>query len=478
MIDDITDSFAPVIHGIEYEADAIEDAVFTARDTDFSNMLQRIGESRRKVMTLMRLLSGKADVIKMFAKRCQDEAALGYEKQQQQQQLRQQRYHQDYVSPRSSSPNIPETHSSGGGATPSNTNSGHGSIPPPTSNQPQAWSQNMADNARPRADIALYLGDIQDHIITMFQNLLAYEKIFSRSHSNYLAQLQVESFNSNNRITEMFSKVTIIGTMLVPLNLVTGLFGMNVKVPGQDSSIAWFFGIVGVLIVIVIASITFANWWLKSINRQIDKEKRAGFSSSRRSIRSLGLRRHTAKSIISFPNNQAHKAPDVKVKVAIVQKKPPSKTTFLVSYEKLVTYYNQACMEDDTIGFTLIESPLSELRSLVSHASDQVKILPTQIHPNIHQSTGERRLKEYNEDNGFHPVQSHIKVSKFMDAVTHTKKQAAGSHSNIVQHISKRFMKSKMEREEEIVDDYRDDFEQLISRDDYELVSDTSMVIK
>ena len=68
LIDEITDGFAPVIHGIEYEADAIEDAVFTARDTDFSSMLQRIGESRRKVMTLMRLLSGKADVIKMFAK--------------------------------------------------------------------------------------------------------------------------------------------------------------------------------------------------------------------------------------------------------------------------------------------------------------------------------------------------------------------------------------------------------------------------
>ena len=305
MIDDITDSFAPVIHGIEYEADAIEDAVFTARDTDFSNMLQRIGESRRKVMTLMRLLSGKADVIKMFAKRCQDEAALGYEKQQQQQR-RQQRLHQDYASPRSSSANIPETHGSGGGGggggnTPSNNSTGHNGMPS-SFGQSQAWLQNMADNARPRADIALYLGDIQDHIITMFQNLLAYEKIFSRSHSNYLAQLQVESFNSNNKITEMFSKVTIIGTMLVPLNLVTGLFGMNVTVPGQDSSIAWFFGIVGVLILVVIGSIAFANWWLKSINRQIDKEKRAGFSSSRRSIRSLGLRRHSAKSVISFPN--------------------------------------------------------------------------------------------------------------------------------------------------------------------------------
>ncbi|MCG4843315.1 hypothetical protein L0N32_11085, partial [Streptococcus gordonii] len=72
--DDITDSFAPVIQSIEYEADSIDDSVFMTRDMDFAAMLQRIGESRRKTMTLMRLLSGKADVIKMFAKRCQDEA--------------------------------------------------------------------------------------------------------------------------------------------------------------------------------------------------------------------------------------------------------------------------------------------------------------------------------------------------------------------------------------------------------------------
>ena len=158
LIDDITDGFAPVITGIEYEADAIEDSVFVARDLDFSNMLQRIGEARRKVMTLMRLLSGKADVIKMFAKRCQDEAA-GVASS---------------TAPTGFPPGVPAG-LTGGAATPA--------YPPP------AWGK-----AQPRADIALYLGDIQDHVITMFQNLLAYEKIFSRSHSNYLAQLQVNCY--------------------------------------------------------------------------------------------------------------------------------------------------------------------------------------------------------------------------------------------------------------------------------------------
>lgn len=226
LIDDITDSFAPVIRSIEYEADAIDDSVFMARDLDFAVMLQRIGESRRKTMTLMRLLSGKADVIKMFAKRCQDEAnGIGPA-------LTSQINIANLTS--SSDPNI-------------------------------KYLQNMHMNSQPRGDIALYLGDIQDHLLTMYQNLSAYEKIFSRSHTNYLAQLQVESFNSNNKVTEMLSKVTMLGTVLVPLNLITGLFGMNVKVPGQDASIAWWFGILGVMFAIGGGLWVLATLWIKRI---------------------------------------------------------------------------------------------------------------------------------------------------------------------------------------------------------------------
>ncbi|KAF6072487.1 CorA-like Mg2+ transporter family protein [Candida albicans] len=333
LIDEITDGFAPVIHGIEYEADAIEDAVFTARDTDFSSMLQRIGESRRKVMTLMRLLSGKADVIKMFAKRCQEEAnsSSGYYQRQYNLQQQQQQAppppppNPIITSPINSTLNLNSLGTSTGGGVGvgginfgpnptgnnTNTNTNTTGSPSPPQQQQQHGITNKSfpiPDARPRADIALYLGDIQDHIITMFQNLLAYEKIFSRSHSNYLAQLQVESFNSNNKITEMFSKITLIGTMLVPLNLVTGLFGMNVRVPGEGGkNLGWFFGIVGVLIFIIIGSFIFAQWWLKKLNNSIEGQNNGNrpiFNhSSRRSIRSLGLKKHGGnKSIISFPN--------------------------------------------------------------------------------------------------------------------------------------------------------------------------------
>ena len=296
MIDDITDGFAPVITGIEYEADAIEDSVFVARDLDFSNMLQRIGESRRKVMTLMRLLSGKADVIKMFAKRCQDEAAV--------QHVSVMPIVSGTGTPTGSTPSPYPVGFGQGGTGGVSFGPGPGA-PASTINPTNQWQFNsMGGRAQPRADIALYLGDIQDHVVTMFQNLLAYEKIFSRSHSNYLAQLQVESFNSNNKVTEMLSKVTLLGTMLVPLNLVTGLFGMNVHVPGEaqeGDSYRWFFGIIGVMIAIIICSLIFAKWWLG----RIDNTPPPPGMSSRRSIKSLGLRTRTkeaAKSILSFPN--------------------------------------------------------------------------------------------------------------------------------------------------------------------------------
>ncbi|AET37797.1 Mg(2+) transporter ALR1 Ecym_2039 [Eremothecium cymbalariae DBVPG len=285
LIDDITDSFAPVIQAIEYEADVIEDSVFMYRDMDVAAMLQTIGEGRRKTMTLMRLLSGKADVIKMFAKRCQDEA--------------------NGIGPALTSEiNI------------ANLQYGQpGDISPRFRPQILAQSAQQQQNrtstrSQPRADIALYLGDIQDHVITMFQNLLSYEKIFSRSHSNYLAQLQVESFRCNNRVTEMLGRVTMIGTMLVPLNLITGLFGMNVKVPGDSGSgnYYWFIGIVLFLIILATGSCFFSSWWISRANTPTTLNEAA--ESATRSVLRFGRRNNPQsagrpagnKSVISSPS--------------------------------------------------------------------------------------------------------------------------------------------------------------------------------
>ena len=127
LIDDITDVFAPLIQSIEEEVDEIDDSILklhmneenamenpkkdeddekrsmsvkTTTGSSGGDMLRRVGEGRKKVMGLYRLLGNKADVIKGFAKRCNEQWEIA-----------------------------------------------------------------------PRSEIGLYLGDIQDHILTMTSNL-------------------------------------------------------------------------------------------------------------------------------------------------------------------------------------------------------------------------------------------------------------------------------------------------------------------
>ncbi|KAG9285404.1 hypothetical protein G9A89_010879 [Geosiphon pyriformis] len=192
IIDDITDSFAPLIRSIEFEVDSIDELVLILKESEQTDMLRRIGHCRKKVMGLLRLLGNKADVMKGLVKRCNE--------------LR--------------------------------------------------WDVIISN------EIVLYLGDIQDHIITMVQNLNHYEKILSRSHSNYLAQISIEMTQANNQINDILSRLTALGTILVPMNLVTGLWGMNVRVPGQpdiEGSLTWFFSILTGILIFAIIGVMMAH---------------------------------------------------------------------------------------------------------------------------------------------------------------------------------------------------------------------------
>lgn len=131
LIDDITDVFGPLIQSIENEVDDVDDTIMqmhalndTTKDISGEknynskkgddgssmtsiapgDMLRRVGDCRKKVMGMYRLLNTKADVIKGFAKRCNEQ-----------------------------------------------------------------WE------VAPKSEIGLYLGDIQDHIMTMTSNLTHYE---------------------------------------------------------------------------------------------------------------------------------------------------------------------------------------------------------------------------------------------------------------------------------------------------------------
>ena len=194
IIDDITDVFQPLIQTIEDEVDYIDEKILqlhsdtiasasaatsinnekrsqTGEDSSSGfDMLRQVGDCRKKVMGLYRLLGNKADVIKGFAKRCTEQ-----------------------------------------------------------------W------DVAPKSEIGLYLGDIQDHILTMTSNLSHYETLLSRAHSNYLAQITIRMNERQEQSSDILGKLTVLGTIVLPMNIICGMWGMNVKVPGQDvDSLTWF----------------------------------------------------------------------------------------------------------------------------------------------------------------------------------------------------------------------------------------------
>ncbi|KAI0383764.1 cora-domain-containing protein [Hypomontagnella monticulosa] len=206
IIDDITDVYLPLIQTIEDEVDDIDDRILELHSSSGSSqsniderkqkenekgtseaggetdgdMLRRVGDCRKKVMSLYRLLGNKADVIKGFAKRCNEH-----------------------------------------------------------------WE------VAPRSEIGLYLGDIQDHIVTMTANLSHYEMILARCHANYIAQINIRMNERQEQTADVLGKLTVLGTIVLPMNIITGLWGMNVWVPGQqyEDDLGWFFAITAGLII-------------------------------------------------------------------------------------------------------------------------------------------------------------------------------------------------------------------------------------
>ncbi len=85
-----------------------------------------------------------------------------------------------------------------------------------------------------REDLDVYFGDIGDHIGTISETLEEYKEI-------------VEGLNAtsdslfSHRTNEVMKMLTILGTILLPLLVISGIYGMNVSLPFEDSSFAFPF---------------------------------------------------------------------------------------------------------------------------------------------------------------------------------------------------------------------------------------------
>ena len=85
-----------------------------------------------------------------------------------------------------------------------------------------------------REDLEAYFGDVGDHIGKINETLDEYKEV-------------VEGLNAtsdslfSHRSNETIKMLTVLGTILLPLLVISGLYGMNIPLPFQDSSWAFLF---------------------------------------------------------------------------------------------------------------------------------------------------------------------------------------------------------------------------------------------
>ncbi len=90
-----------------------------------------------------------------------------------------------------------------------------------------------------------YWGDILDDLHRMWDSIEDYEE---------LIQGLSQTFDSamSNRTNEIMKVLTIFSAVLLPLTFLTGLYGMNVDLPFQQSSNAFMYISLGLLLVIIL----------------------------------------------------------------------------------------------------------------------------------------------------------------------------------------------------------------------------------
>jgi Mg2+ and Co2+ transporter CorA len=93
----------------------------------------------------------------------------------------------------------------------------------------------------------IYLRDVLDHIQAMLEDIEATKETLSNLNSTYLARVDIEVAYSSNRMDSVMKKFGAMTTIMLPLTFITGLWGMNVNVPGQPETedFTWFYVILG-----------------------------------------------------------------------------------------------------------------------------------------------------------------------------------------------------------------------------------------
>ena len=105
-------------------------------------------------------------------------------------------------------------------------------------------------------ELDLYFDDIVDSAERIWDQLDNYKEVVDGLESTNESVI-------SHRQNDVLRVLTIFSVILLPLTLISGIFGMNVHFPGFDTA-ALFWGIVGLMVATIVAMVGFFRWkrWL------------------------------------------------------------------------------------------------------------------------------------------------------------------------------------------------------------------------
>jgi magnesium transporter len=112
---------------------------------------------------------------------------------------------------------------------------------------------NLANRPHPLIPpkIQVYLRDVYDHLIRIYDNLESYRDILQGAMDSYMTQV-------SNRMNEVMKVLSIVATIMLPLGILTGLYGTNFEVlPGARGAYSFWIFVGGMLTVAAGGAIFF-----------------------------------------------------------------------------------------------------------------------------------------------------------------------------------------------------------------------------
>jgi magnesium transporter len=101
-------------------------------------------------------------------------------------------------------------------------------------------------------DMDEYFGDISDHLSKIWDTLEDYKEVIEGLSDT------INSLTSN-RINEIIKVLTIISVILLPLTLISGIYGMNIELPAGRNPYA-FEIVIGSMILVIGGMLLFFRW--------------------------------------------------------------------------------------------------------------------------------------------------------------------------------------------------------------------------